>query len=275
MRLNRLFFATFLFLFSPSVFAYERIVTLAPVLSEWTAILLGEKAANEKIIGVSEYSHYPAFLKQKVEVGPYPKINVEKVASLRPDLVIASSEYNRLDQIEAMQRLHLPVKILPAEKFSDMGNWIHALGEVLGEKKKAEWAKEEWDGGVDAIKKKNASARLKPKRTFIEVQHQPLISVGGESFLSDAFTLTGYQNIYSSLKQDYPKVSKESVLKENPEVIFVLSVMGDGDDFQTAKKDWETYSSLTVVKDKQIRSISADDFARCSLRLLNALKRLN
>ncbi len=273
MSFNKYLIALFLLL-PQSSFAYERIVTLAPVLSEWTAIILGEKAANDKIVGVSEYSQYPDFLKKKTEVGPYPRINIERVAALHPDLIIASSVYNRLDQIEQLKRLHLPVRILKAEKFSEMGTWIESLGEVLGEKAGALKAKKEWDDGVSAIRRK-AGPRVRQRRVFIEVQHQPLISVGGESFLSDAFGLAGYQNVYKDLKQDYPKVSKESVLKENPQVIFVLSLMGDQADFKSVEKDWQNFPSLTAVSTKQIHPISADDFARCSLRLLKALKELN
>ena len=223
---------------------------------------------------MSEYSQYPEYLNGKEEIGPYPRINIEKVASLRPDLVLASSEYNLPDQIEQLKRLKLPDRILPAEKFSEMSAWILNLGEVLQEPKGALQAKNNWEEGIKALQLKRKQHLSSEKRILIEVQHSPLISVGGASFLNEAFLLVGDQNVFKDLKQAYPKVSKEAVLKENPDAIFILTLMGQENDFKTAADDWKSFPSLLAVKNHEIHSIPADDFARCSLRLLKALKQL-
>ena len=62
--------------------------------------------------------------------------------------------------------------------------------------------------------------------------------------------------------------------KENPEIILILDLTGANDDFEKAKLDWLQFPSLKAVKNNQIRTIPGDDYARCSLRLLKALKAL-
>lgn len=156
----------FLFLILPfEVRAFDRIVTLTPSLSEWTATLLGEAKAKKAIVGVSEFSQYPAYLKSVDLVGPYPKLAVEKIASLKPDLVLASAQANQHDQIEQLRRLRLNVQVLPVEKFSEMAEWIVNLGEILHEKKAAEAVQKEWIRGVNDLKRTQSKAQqtLRPR----------------------------------------------------------------------------------------------------------------
>lgn len=248
--------------------AAERIVTLAPVLAEWSAEILGVKEAKTQIVGVSEYSDYPVELKTIERIGPYPQINIEKIASLKPTLVIASSEYNRGDQLEKLKRLKLRVEILPIEKFSSMEEWIRKLGGVLNAPKEASLAAARWKKSVQELKKGT------PKRVLIQVQDSPIVVVGGDSFLNEAFAAIGMQNVFSDLKQSYPKVSREAVLKENPDVIYIIDLTGKPEDFERSKAVWQKFASLKAVKNNQMKIIPGDDFARCSPRLLNALKQL-
>ncbi len=252
-------------------FGANRIVTLAPVLSEWTAQILGPEKTKSKIVGVSEYSVYPISLKAVTTVGAYHQLNVEKIAALKPDLVIASSEYNRAEQIEQLKRLHLTVQMLPKEDFNKMPEWIESLGRALDEKNGALISAGEWKKKVLTLQKRKPT-RL--RSLFLEVQHQPLVTVGGSSFLNQAFLLAGYQNIFSDLEQGYPKVSKESVLKLNPDTIFILDLTGVKEDFENAKSDWQNFKELKAVKNNHIKTIPGDDFARCSFRLLDALSKL-
>jgi len=255
---------------TPAQAAFHRVVSLNPVVSEWVAEILGERDAMRVLVGVSEYSNYPNVLQKIEKIGPYPQLNIEKIAGLKPDLVLASEEYNRPEQLEQLRRLKLPLKVLSKETFHSMPEWILSLGSALQEVKKAARARNRW-----VNLKASLGAETQPStRVFIEVQHQPLISVGSESFLTEALLAVGYQNIFSNLKSGYPKVSLEAVIKADPERIFILDHVGDEKSLNESKKDWARFRTLSAVKSAQISLISGDDFARCSLRLLNALKRL-
>jgi ABC-type Fe3+-hydroxamate transport system substrate-binding protein len=250
----------------------SRIVTLAPVISEWVAEILGPDYSREKIVGVSEYSSYPAYLKSKPSIGPYPQPNLEAILALKPDLVIGSEEYSRPDQVERMRKLGLPLKVLPKEKFSGMEEWIGALGDLLGDQKGTRRAQERWRRLKRGIRRGKGPYR----KAFIEIQHEPLITVGAGSFLAEALRETGFETVFSDLADGYPKVSVESVAQRNPDWIFILGHDSKGSDgFQRSKERWSRMSRLSAVKERRIHLLPGDDFARCSLRLLIALKRLN
>jgi iron complex transport system substrate-binding protein len=273
---NCLSLLIFLISFSASAFAAEvRIVTLTPSIAEWSAEILGKDQALKVLVGVTEFSDYPAELKKIDRVGPYPQLNIEKIASLKPTLVIASSESTRTDQLEKLKRLHLPIEVMPAENFNSMEAWIKKLGQVLHEEKGGSAAAKKWSDGVTELKLILQKKKVQPRRMMIEVQDQPLMVVGGDSFLNPGFLLLGYRNIFADLKQSYPKVSREAVLKENPEVIFIMDFSGNPEDFKRAAEPWKKFAGLAATQKDQIRVISGDDYARCSLRLLNALKQLH
>jgi ABC-type hemin transport system substrate-binding protein len=247
-----------------AVATYSRIITLAPVLSEWTAEILGQAESEKKLLAVSEYSLYPAYLKKIPTIGSYAVLNVEAIARLKPDLIIASSEYNRPEQLDQLKRLHLPIEILPGEKFAAMPDWIRALAHLLHSESAGKSLAKRWEIEVKTL----ASKKAKTVRFFLEIQHQPLITIGGTSFLNDAFAVIGYENIFHSLSQAYPKVSKESVLKENPDLMLIMDLSGaPSETFKTAEGDWKKYG-------KTSKMISDDEFARCSFVLLKALGKL-
>jgi iron complex transport system substrate-binding protein len=247
-----------------------RIVALNPLIAEWTAEILGPEYSKIKIVGVSEYSDHPETLKALPTVGPYPKISVEQVAKLKPDLVLASEEYNLPEHLEQIRRLKLNLKVLPREQFSSFGSWIEQLGQALQEEGRAKRVRKNWDQELSKI-------RAKTGRTlsyFFEVQHEPLIAVGGESFISNALSAVGFRNIFEDLRSGYPKVSTESVVKANPDFVFVLGHEQGPDELDRSRREWGRFTQLRAVSQGQIEVLSGDDFARCSLRLLNALKRL-
>lgn len=253
--------------------AFERIITLSPMVAEWTTLILGEELAKSKIVGTSEYSHYPEILKSVETIGPYHQLKVEKIASLKPDLVLGSEEYNLTPQLEQLKRLKLNVVILKKEEFKNLELWLRVLGEKLKMPKEAKIQMDVWAKAFSELKL--LRSKHQKRKCLIEVQHEPLVVVGGSGFLNEAFAMVGCENAFFDLKQGYPKVSKESVLTRNPEQIYILSLTGKVDDFQTEKKDWEKLVDINAVKKQKIQVLSGDDFARCSLRLLKALKQLD
>jgi iron complex transport system substrate-binding protein len=270
--MNPLLFVLIFFLHPSSAYPASKIVTLAPVISEWSAEILGPEYSRKKIVGVSEYSHYPMHLKSKPSVGPYPQLNLEAVLALRPDLVIASEEYNRAEQIARMKRLGLPVTVLKKERFSAMEDWILSLGQALGEDRGGRRAAEKWRRLKKGIRRGVGPYR----KVFIEIQHEPMITVGSGSFLAEALRESGFESVFSDVPDGYPKVTLESVIRRNPDWIFILKHGSENpEEGSRARDSWSRLSEIAAVKNQRIRELSGDDFARCSLRLLIALKRLN
>ena len=246
---NSVFLSLIIFFLSPPVQAWNRIVTLNPMVSEWTAEILGK-----------EKSHYPDFMKKVHTVGPYPQLEIENILSLQPDLVIASVEYNRADQIEKLKKLRLNIIVLPRESFHQMKEWVLRLGLILQEEKASQKVVGEWEKLFNELKPVTVK-----KRAFFEIQFQPLVSVGKDSFLNDAFKLVGFENIFENIPQTYPKISREAVLDKKPDQVFVFEMIKNQEEKEIIKSTW---------KNSQVHFLSGDDFSRCSLRLLKALRNL-
>ena len=246
-----------------------RVVTLSPVAAEWVSEILGEKDTRARLVGVSEFSHFPIYVASIPSIGPYPQIHVEEVIKLKPDLVIAVEASNRPDQIEKLKRLKLPVTVLKKEKFDEMGDWISELGKALGEEKRAKSVRDRWEFEVKALEPKGESSSV-----FVQIQSRPLITIGGGSFITAAFKRVGLNNVFEGLTQDYPKVSREAVMKHNPDQIWILDLTGDRNEFEKSRTEWERFESLKAVKNGKVRILKGDEFARCSMRLLKALKLL-
>jgi ABC-type Fe3+-hydroxamate transport system substrate-binding protein len=247
-----------------------KIVALTPSLAEWTSEILGQDKTLDRLIAVTEYSNYPEYVSKVKTIGPYPKINIELVLKLKPDLVLAIEGLNSEDQLKQLERLNLKVIRFPQERFFILSEWIRSLGKELGESTAANRIADEWQNRLEQLKLKKKN-KLK---VFVQIQDEPLVTVGSDSFLNDAFISIGYHNVFSDLKSGYPKVSRESVIERNPDKILILDLTGKNNEFEGFKKKWRQFISIEAVRRNQVTVISGDDFARCSFRLLRAIQDL-
>jgi iron complex transport system substrate-binding protein len=249
--------------------APQRLVTLSPLLAEWVGEVLGCEAATRTVVGVSDFSDFPACLADKPSVGPYHHVSIEKIVTLKPDLVLASEEYNR-EAIERLRGLKIRVEVLPKERFLSMPSWIEKLGSVLGAMDGAKRQSELWSTGLRGL-----AGPKKSKRTvLIEVQHEPLITVGGGSFLDEAYTAIGLMNVYRDHREGYPRISRESVLEADPDEIHILDLRGREREFEASRRSWARFPGMKAVRNGRIIRLKGEDFARCTPRLLRALKGL-
>ena len=201
--------------------APTRIVSLAPSITE----MLFALGLEEQIVGVTEFCDFPPAARSKPKVG-YSHPNVEMLVALKPDLVLAPREFLRADVLAKLEQLKIPTFILEAKRLEDIPLHIQTLGRI------AERASEA-GALVQAMRPRMAEVRgkvesLPPKRVLYVLNSQPLITVGPGSFIDQMIGLAGGRNIAAQAGAPYPRLSMETVLHEDPEVLVFPARTAEG-----------------------------------------------
>jgi iron complex transport system substrate-binding protein len=241
----------------------QRIVTLAPSLAEIASDLVDEKL--ERIVGVSEYTDYPPALKRVNSIGPYSKINLEKIAALKPDLVLATTDGNPKDQIEHLRELRIPVVVVNTGNFSEVTRSIEIIGEALGRAQEGKRLSSQIATGIAHIQQR--SKGRKPVRVMLQVGDDPVVVMGGKSFLNDTLLAVGAVNTYGEAAVNYLKPSNEDVVNKKPDLVLVISLGENLMPYHMMAKRWAALNF-------QVQVLQADTLIRPSVRLLEGLSLL-
>ncbi len=194
---------------------YSRVVSLVPSQTE----LLHDLGLKEEVIGITKFCVHPnEWYQNKTRIGGTKNVNIKSIHKLNPDLIIGNKEENVKEQVEELSR-HYNVHVTEVNNLPDALNMINEIGSLIGKRKEAlhisKKISREFRNLQDTIteKKKIKSAYL--------IWKDPLMAVGGDTFINDMMQYCGLENIFSSAKR-YPEISLED-LKNNCELILLSS----------------------------------------------------
>ena len=229
----------------------QRIVSLVPNITE-ELYLLG---VQDRIVGVTTYCQRPPEAQNKERVGAVVEVNVEKILSLRPDLVIASPLTDQ-KQIQKLRDLGMRVEIFQApEDFEGLCNGFLELALLVGGEQKSREIVTQASRDIDYIKGKVKG--LPRPRVFIQIGEKPLVAAGGDSFIDDIVAFAGGVNIAHEVKTSV--YSREEVVKRNPDIILIAKMGIAG---EREKAQWATYTTIKAVQTDQIYTV--DPYRFCS-----------
>jgi iron complex transport system substrate-binding protein len=224
----------------------KRIVSLAPSMTE-ELYLLG---AEDSLIANTTYCVTPHAAGAKEKIGDITKINLEKIVSLKPDLVLATSLTNS-KAIQKLKNLGIEVMIFPAPKnYAYLCDQFLELGKAVGKEAQAKAIIAESKERVTAIRARTAEL-AKPK-VFIEIGAKPLFTANKDYFINDFVELAGGVNIAQDAKVG--TYSREEVLRKNADLIIIV-MMG-----LAVKKEtevWQKFKDLNAVRDNRIYIIDS------------------
>lgn len=224
----------------------QRIISLGPSITE-ELYLLG---VENKIGGVTTYCQRPLQAKEKEKVGTVVEVNIEKIVNLKPDLVIATSLTNQKD-VEKLKNLGIEVITFPyAKSFTQICEQFLELGRVVDKEIEAERIVNIVKRKVDLIKEKVKD--LEKPKVFVQVGAKPLWVSTKDSFINDFVEFAGGENIGPSGSGLY---SREKVLKQNPDVIIIVTMGIVG---EKEKEIWGKYKTLKATRNNRIYIIDSD-----------------
>jgi len=245
--------------------AAARIVSLAPHATE----NLFAAGAGERVIGVVEYSDFPAAAKRIAKVGDHAHPDFESILALKPDLVIVWQSGNAAGIVKRLETLGLPVYQTRPDRLEDIPANIEKLGRLAGSEAVSSRAGAAFRQRLAALNKQY-SARP-PVKVFYQTWHQPLLTVGDSQIISEVIRLCGGENIFAGLRAKAPSVSIEAVLAANPEVIVAS---GMGYDTPIGLEDWNKWQQMQAVARGNLFHIPADLMQRPTPRLLDGAEQL-
>jgi iron complex transport system substrate-binding protein len=184
-----------------------RVVPLAPNLTE----MIFAVGAGAKIVGTDDYSNFPAAARRLPKVGGMQP-NVEKIAALKPDLVIASSEGNHPALAPALAAAGIPLFVVRTDRLNEIAPAMQRVGEMLDAPRTAD-AVRELERDIAAQRR----TRAKRARVMFAVWVDPLYVGGRETFTGDLLALTGAENAVQVT--GWPQYSLESLLASPPDLM--------------------------------------------------------
>ncbi len=243
----------------------QRIVALAPHIAE----SLFAAGAGSKLVGTVDYSDYPPEAKKVPRVGGYSRLDLEAIAALQPDIVLAWESGNNMPQVDKLRALGLTVHVSQPNKMENVADQLERLGRLAGTEASANAAAERFRKRLAGLRAANAN---KPKvRVFYQIWKAPLTTVGGPQIISDAITLCGGENVFGHLAKMAPTVTVEAVLEADPEAIVAT---GMGDAKPEWLHDWDKWTRLTAVKRGNLFHINPDIMQRHTPRILDGAEKL-
>lgn len=242
----------------------KRIISTAPSVTE----ILFALGLEEKIVGVTTLCNYPEEAKTKEKIGTFQSPNIEKILSLKPDLIVATGGVQR-QVVEKLEQLGVPVFVSYPGTLEDVIKSIYTIGRICGAEKSAKELAFNLKLRIAKVTTKVSKAKTKPK-VFFELWHEPLMSAGPGSFIDDLIKKAGGINIAGSAKSAYPIFSLEQLVKEDPDVIIGAESSMGGNPLEISKRPgWD---ALKAVKNQRIYTINDDIVFRSGPRLVLALE---
>jgi iron complex transport system substrate-binding protein len=224
----------------------------------------------QTIVGVSEYTNFPAELKKIPVIGPYTRFNIEKIYSLKPDLVIASMDGNIKDQINRLRELKFSVVVLDSSTLQRHFESLALISKILGNELKGKLWIQELQSQIETHHNKLSS--LKSKKVMLQLDSDPLVVVGRNTLLNEILEALGGSNPFPDFNANYPRLSLEQVIQINPDQIVILSTEGNLKRFQKMAEKWNSYQHLKAVKSRQVKVVQADELMRPGPRLVQGIK---
>jgi len=190
-----------------------RIISLVPSQTE----LLYELGLENSIIGQTIFCIHPSrFFKTSTKIGGTKKVDLEKIRSLKPDLIIANKEENDKIQIEHLSR-EFPVWISDINTIDDSLSMIKSIGEITNTVTMSSQI-------IGSIREKLTSYSLmnfSPQKVIYLIWNDPYIAVGRNTFINSMLSEVGFENLITS--ERYPEISIESIKELNPDLVFLSS----------------------------------------------------
>jgi iron complex transport system substrate-binding protein len=231
---------------------FSRIISVVPAATE----MLFAIGAGSRVIAVSSYDAYPPDVKKLPNVGALLDPNVERILSLKPDMVIVYG--SQVDLKQQLARAGIDIFDYRHAGLADIAATIRALGRKTGDGPAAESVAVRIERGLDDIRRKVAG-RPRPRTLLVfgreRLALRGVYASGGIGFLHDMLQTAGGANVFEDVKMQAVQASTEQILAKRPEIILETRAANSAfpiGDRQAELDVWKTLASVPAVRNGRV-----------------------
>lgn len=222
--------------------------------------------AGAKLAAVVRYSDFPLEATRLPQVGDASRFDMERLAALKPDLVLGWGSGNPPHELARVQRLGLPLFVTEPRRLEDIPRLVRTVGALAGTRVAAENAAAAFEREVETLRRRYGGQS--PVRVFYEIWHRPLLTLNGRHLISDVIALCGGVNVFAAVPVLTPSVTLESVLAARPDVILGGSSAMRPGDFEA---EWATVK-VAALRAIPVRHVPADVIQRQTPRMIEGAR---
>ena len=188
----------------------QRIVSLLPSLTETVCAL----QACDRLVGTDRFSNWPASVQALPKLGGLEDTQIERLVSLKPDLVLLAQSSRAIDRLEA---LGLRVLVLEPQNWADTQRAIGVLAVALGLPERGHGLQRQAEARLAAAAARVPVA-LRGRAVYFEVASTPY-AAGEASFVGELLARLGLANIVPAALGPFPQLNPEFVLRAQPALV--------------------------------------------------------
>lgn len=233
--------------------APRRIISLVPAVTE----MLFAIGAGSQVVAVSSFDEWPPEVSSLPRVGALLDPDVERILSLKPDLVVVYGTQSDLRR--QLERAGIPQFFYKHGDLAGVTRTIRALG---GRTDRAPEA-ERLAGRIEArLKTIRTTVAGRPRPTTLLVFGRESLALrgifasGGIGFLHDMLDVAGGANVFSDVRRESVQATTEMILARRPQVVVELRSTLRPDQIEPERAVWGALAAVPAVRTKRIHILA-------------------
>lgn len=243
----------------------QRIISLAPGITE----ILYAIGLESRLVAVSDYCDRPSSARFKPKVGGLSNPSLEMIVSLKPDIVLMTTDGNPKNINDRLLKLGIRTYVFQARRIAELPGEIRRVGVVLGAEKNSEKLARCFEMTIAKLRSKS---KVSSGRAVCVIQPDPLIVAAKGNAIQDTLELLGWTNIAAGAGAKYVKYSVEELIRQSPDVILIG--MGHPRMVEHSQDFLRKIRMLPAVKKGRVYFIS-DALFRLGPRVLDGIEELS
>lgn len=248
-----------------------RVISICPSNTELMEFL----GLTHLLVGVDDFSDWPAQVANLPRLGPDLSINMDLVEELKPDMVLASLSVPGMEKnVEALVERGIPHIVLNPQSLSDIEEDLIKTAEVLEQRERGIDAAKEFRFRIEKVKERGKTIQDRPA-LYWEWWPKPIFTPGKINWLTEISEIAGARNIFSDVELASVQTDWEDVLSRKPDFICLAWV---GVRKAKVQKSVVTkrpgYEKLDYKNESQILILEEELYCRPSPRLVEGLEKL-